>query len=114
MHYICASIYIYMNVSVSLFTPAKANPSSFPPRSPWVNPGCHCSVCRDYASVALFYLQRLNPCCGLFFWLNSSYIHLTPQKLSAWRKNTPAPQAPACGQKTKCCIEGERPGRRRY
>ena len=27
---------------------------------------------------------------------------------------TLAPQAPACGQKTKCCIEGERPGRRRY
>jgi len=24
-------------------------------------------------------------------------------------KITPAPQAPACGQKTKCCIEGENP-----
>jgi len=44
------------------------------------------------------------------------HIQLTPQKLSAGGgRITPAPQAPACGQKTRRGIEGEeKTGRRQY
>jgi len=50
----------------------------------------------------------------VFVYFISHSIQLIPQELSAGRKNPPAPQAPASGQKTEGCIKGERPGRRRY
>ena len=41
-------------------------------------------------------------------------IQLIPQKLSAERENGAGAKAPAIGQKTRGCIEGDAPCRRLY
>jgi len=66
-----------------------------------------CSRRRDKREVSIGHnnvLLNLLCLCVLFITYNSHH-----KSRAHGGRITPAPQAPTCGQKTKCCIEGENP-----